>query len=187
LARELAAGSSYQYTATQELQPPASNAIGVPRAVEPKAGIPPAVQPKADTSGAAKKPAAEQVEAKSAAVWLREAREALARGDSQATRNLVSSAESSSPTRAERAEAGTLRAEAAMLDRDRSGALAHYRDVGSRYADLPAGDNAAFAAAQLAARVDPSHERELLESYLTRFPNGRFRDEVKQRIARLAK
>ena len=46
---------------------------------------------------------------------------------------------------------------------------------------------AAFAAAQLSARVDPAHERELLESYLTRFPNGRFRDEVKQRLARLAK
>jgi hypothetical protein len=123
---------------------------------------------------------------KSAGAWLAEARAALSRGDGKITRELVSEAEkSASPTRAERAEAKTIRAEAALLERDQLGAMRLYREVAQQYAELSAGDNAAFAAAQLAKRADPTHERELLQSYLTRFPNGRFRDEAKQRLGRL--
>jgi ferric-dicitrate binding protein FerR (iron transport regulator) len=186
LARELAAGGSYHYGAVSpRLTQPGSQGLGIGAAAESKAPSAARAQQAGSEPSSARTPTPSAAPVKSAAAWLHEARESLARGDAQATRALVGSAESSSPTRGERAEASTLRAEAALLERDHAAALRLYREVGDRYADLAAGDNAAFAAAQLAARADKAHERELLESYLARFPAGRFRDEAKQRLARL--
>lgn len=122
---------------------------------------------------------------KSASTLLAEARMALARGDSARARELVSEAERAHPVRTERAEAGTLRAESALLEQKSTLALRAYREVAERFPDLSAGDNAAFAAAQLATKADPAAERALLESYLTHFPEGRFREEVQTRLARL--
>lgn len=178
LARELAAGGSYHYgSVPQGLDAPSAGNLGV-RGGESKSEAAATTRPEPE-------PSASAAPVKSAALWLREAREALGRGDTQGARTLVSSAEASAPTRGERAEGNTVRAEAALLERDPAAALSLYRDIGQRYADLAAGDNAAFAAAQLAARADKAHERELLEAYLARYPNGRFRDEAKQRLERL--
>jgi ferric-dicitrate binding protein FerR (iron transport regulator) len=163
LARELAAGGSYHYGRDAAVSESAASTESTAQQAKPKPEAP----------------------RKSAGVWLSEARASLASGDSKATRGLIDHAESSQPSRPERAEAKTLRAEAALLERDSKSALRLYRDVSEHFADLAAGDNAAFAAAQLSARADPVHERELLESYLTHFPRGRFRDEAKQRLARL--
>jgi uncharacterized membrane protein len=116
---------------------------------------------------------------------LGEARAALMRDDRAAARALIKKAESAQPARAERAEAGTLRAEILLLDQDGAAALSAYREVASRYAELPAGENAAFAAAQLAAKVAPSEARAMLEGYLARYPKGRFVDQVNKRLSRL--
>jgi ferric-dicitrate binding protein FerR (iron transport regulator) len=114
LARELAAGSSYQYgPAAQNTVSPSASAIGLPRSSEGKNQQPSLAAPTSEPSVVTTKPTPST--AKSAAVWLREAREALARGDGQTTRTLLRSAEASAPSRAERADAGTLRAEAGLL------------------------------------------------------------------------
>ena len=121
----------------------------------------------------------------SAEAWLGRAREALSRGELQAALQLVERAEGSAPRRGDRAEAATLRAEAALLSKQLEKAIDLYAGVSEQYADLAAGENAAFAAAQLAARAKPDRERGLLERYLTRHPGGRFADEAKRRLAKL--
>jgi acyl-CoA synthetase (NDP forming) len=116
---------------------------------------------------------------------LSEARAAMLRDDRAGARALIEKAEGAQPSRGDRAEAATLRAELSLLERDSAGALRTYRAIAAQYAELPAGENAAFAAAQLAARSSPSEARALLEAYLTRYPNGRFVSQAKQRLERL--
>jgi hypothetical protein len=87
--------------------------------------------------------------------------------------------------RSDRAEAATLRAELALLEGDGAGALRTYRRIAAQYGELTAGENAAFAAAQLAARSAPNEARALLEAYLTRYPNGRFVSQAELRLERL--
>jgi hypothetical protein len=120
-----------------------------------------------------------------ARAWLARARAALSEGDTKTAREQVAHAEQSQPTRADQAEAGTLRAEAALHDRDVKGALRLYESVATRYAQLTAGEDAAFAAAQLAGRAAPEAERGLLTRYLTTYPRGRFAREANVRLERL--
>ncbi len=134
------------------------------------------------------KPRAQTVEPHvGARVWLARAREALSQGDARAAREFVVRAEDSEPQRVDRAEAGTLRAECALIEHNPEAAVRLYRSVADRFADLSAGENAAFAAAQIASR-SRSRElaRPLFERYLTRYPKGRFADEARARV-RLSK
>jgi len=121
----------------------------------------------------------------SARLWLMRARGALSRGNTKSARGLIERAERAFPHRSELAEAATLRAEAALLERDPKSAVRLYLVVAAQYADLPAGENAAFAAARLAARTEPARERELLKRYLGRYPRGRFAAETRLRLAEL--
>jgi FecR protein len=164
LASDLAAGSSFSYDAR-------SAARG-----ERDAGA------HAQQAGAAAAPAV----AESAGTWLARAREALGQGELARALDLVARAEASAPGRRERAEAGTLRAELALLGKQPARAITLYAEVAEQFADLPAGENAAFAAAQHAARSLPARERALLERYLALYPHGRFVDEAKRRLARLS-
>jgi hypothetical protein len=116
---------------------------------------------------------------------LSEARTAMARDDRSGARTLIQKAERAQPTRSDRAEAATLRAELALLEGDSAAALRTYRGIAARYGELTAGENAAFAAAQLAARNAPAEARALLEAYLTRYPSGRFVSQAKLRLERL--
>jgi hypothetical protein len=164
LAKDLGAGASFSYGADQAEAPEASDDDG------------------AQHTGVKHGPGAPRL---SAATWLARAREALAHGDTKSARSYIERAEHSDPRRNDRAEAGTLRAESALLDRDARGAEQYYLSVAKSFANLPAGENAAFAAAQLAARTDPARERSLYQQYLKRYPRGRFADEAQKRLQSL--
>jgi ferric-dicitrate binding protein FerR (iron transport regulator) len=121
----------------------------------------------------------------SAAELLRQARDALAQADVPAARSLIQRVERSNPARQALAEAGTLRAECALLDGSADGAVALYRQVAARFAELPAGENAAFAAAQVAVRSQgAAAARVLFQRYLDRYPNGRFAEEARKQLER---
>jgi ferric-dicitrate binding protein FerR (iron transport regulator) len=137
------------------------------------------------TYGSRSEPAAaspEHARSVSARVWLVRARQALIRGDSEVARTLIARADDSRPRRQDRAEALTLRAEAALIERDTSAAIRFYENVARQYGDMTAGENAAFAAAQLTARSQPERARALYQRYLTRYPEGRFSAEARTRL-----
>lgn len=159
LARELAAGASFTYRAPERVQ-------SAKQPVETPA----------------------RSETVSATQALTEARARLAQGDTAGTRELLAQAERAQPSRRDRAEAGTLRAECALLERDTAEAVRLYRGVAERFGELPAGENAAFAAAQLVARAaGAGAAREHFVRYLARYPNGRFASEARAHLAREAK
>jgi ferric-dicitrate binding protein FerR (iron transport regulator) len=163
LASDLAAGSEFSYDARGSVREQAD----------------------AGSSGAQQVGAQALPPAESASSLLARARQALAQGELERALELVGRAEASVAGRGERAEAGTLRAEAALLGKQPARAVELYAAVAQQFADLPAGENAAFAAARFAARSVPARERELLERYLAQYPQGRFLDEAKRRLARL--
>jgi hypothetical protein len=120
------------------------------------------------------------------AIALDRARKFLANGQTQLAAQLLDGLKRAHLSRQERAEASTLRAEIALLEHNLGGALKQYEVLGRRFGDLPAGENATFAAAQLAARTAPARERALLESYLAHYPKGRFADEARAKLRKLA-
>ena len=119
----------------------------------------------------------------SVARLLIRARDALGRTNVALARTLLAEVAARQPSRREPAEAGTLSAECALLEHDAPRALRAYLDVAHRFADLPAGENAAFAAAQLSARVNGTDEaRALYQRYIARYPHGRFVDEARAHL-----
>jgi hypothetical protein len=154
LARELSRGATFTYRERQ----------GVDRKV-----------PSSDRNGA--------LESIEVASLLSQARSALVRGDVRAARAYVSRAAAGSPSRAEKAEARTLEAECALLEHDRAGAIAIYLEVAKDFAELPAAENAAFAAAQLTLKAgDAALARARFAAYLERYPQGRFASQAQKRL-----
>lgn len=115
---------------------------------------------------------------------LRDVRAALARGDAAGARALLQHFHAVKSRPAEQAEAGTLRAECALLERDLPAAMHAYLDVAERFPTLAAGENAAFAAAQLAARQHDARTRALFARYLSSYPQGRFAADARAALAR---
>ncbi len=113
---------------------------------------------------------------------LSRVRKTMAQGQIEDARALLGSLNEGELSRAQRAESATLRAELSLLEQKPGRALEQYEELGRRFRDLPAGENAAFAAAQLAARHAPAREQALLEAYLSRYPKGRFVDEVTAKL-----
>lgn len=178
---ELGAGQSWSVS---DLEPaPASSRTSASTA---GAELPAADEPNTDEAAAEDAPAAARREPTvSAATWVARGRKALADGDVDRARTAVARALASRPDVRLRAEAETLRADAAMVSGDRERALELYLAVADRYRDRSAGENALFAAARLAARTSPDTAVSLFEKYAQRYPMGRFADEASAWIDRL--
>lgn len=118
---------------------------------------------------------------------LREVREHLAAKHLQRARDLLDQAATLPGEPAERADAMSLRAECALLSGDHAAAIETYLKVARRFGQLPAGENALFAAARLEAeRARGAAALQLLERYLQRYPRGRFVKEAQARLRTLA-
>jgi hypothetical protein len=104
-----------------------------------------------------------------------------------AARATIDSALALSPEPRLRAEALTLRAECALVDGDQGAAVEAYLRVARAFSELPAGENALYAAARLEAeRQRSAAAAQLLERYLDRYPQGRFEREARARLRALS-
>jgi outer membrane protein assembly factor BamD (BamD/ComL family) len=73
-----------------------------------------------------------------------------------------------------------------LIQGDLAAAAAIYRTVAQQYKELPAAENALFAAARIEnTRGDRTTAIALLERYVRDYPNGRFRKEVVSRLKAL--
>lgn len=107
----------------------------------------------------------------SAASWLARARTAFAARSFADAERHADAALDASPSRAQAAEARVVLAECAQASGRLDDAVARYRAIAARFADLPAAESALFAA----ARIEASRGRTaLLRQYLDRYPAGRF-------------
>jgi hypothetical protein len=122
----------------------------------------------------------------SASELLKHARQKLAAQDAHGARELIGRAEQRATKRDERAEAGTLRAECALIEHQPEQALAAYLRVAQQFSELTAGENALYAAAQLSVRGDDEQRtRALFTRYLERYPDGRFALAARARLTAL--
>ena len=118
-----------------------------------------------------------------AAALLESARSQLADGNVTAARRDIRAALAGRASRREAAEGQTLLAECALVSGDGAAAARAYLGVARRYADLPAGQNALFAAARLRAEAGSREEAvELFRRYLERYPSGRFAADARRRL-----
>lgn len=118
---------------------------------------------------------------------LARARRDLANGQATRAEKEASSILAGAPNRRQEAEARTLLAECAKSQGKIDRAVDAYAAVAERFADLPAGETALFAAGRALAdagrRGAAAH---WLHRYLDRYPSGRFTVEAKERLAELA-
>ena len=118
-----------------------------------------------------------------AAVLLDQARAELAGRRVAAARTLIETVLKAQLRPAERAEALSLRADCFLVEHDPAAAARAYQKVAEEFAQLPAGENALFAAARLEAeRGAQAAAKALFERYLERYPHGRFVKEVNTRL-----
>ena len=121
-----------------------------------------------------------------AAPWLALAREQLAARSFDRAQSAVEQALRKRPSRAESAEAETLRAEVYRMSGRYGDASRVLLGVADRYQDLAAGENALFAAAKLLSQAgDTQRAGILFQRYLMRYPTGRFHREASRRLQAL--
>jgi hypothetical protein len=153
---------------------------------EPPAAAPPtatATKHAPERARAAKAPAARP----DPAALIERARTQLGGKQVGAARATIDAALGLAPEPRLRAEALTLRAECALVDGDPALAIEAYLRVARAFAELPAGENALFAAARLEAdRQRSAAAAQLLERYLERYPHGRFEREARARLRTLS-
>ena len=171
---ELTAGQRFEVDAPSAAPETAEAALAVEEAVDGASGD-------ADVGGAR----GERTSPRARGL-LGQARALLAAGDARSARSTLEDALALSLATRDRAEALSLRAECALVAGDLRGAIAGYLRVNRSYRNLPAGQNALFAAARLQAeRGRDAAAVKLLRRYLARHPRGRFVQEARQRLAEL--
>lgn len=122
--------------------------------------------------------------ARPASDWLTDARRKLAAGDVEGARDDVHEALDVAKSKRVRAEAHTLLADCELVDGDPEQAAEMYGQVADRYRDLPAGENALFAAGRAWARAGrPADAERAFRTYLERYPRGKFRKEAEGRLS----
>jgi ferric-dicitrate binding protein FerR (iron transport regulator) len=123
----------------------------------------------------------------SARVWIERAVRAFAAGDCKSAEHHADAALDAGPTRPQAAEARTLVAECRQASGRLGEALRLYDVIASRFADLPAGETAAIAAARIeVARGRAGDARKRFERYLERYPAGRYADDARRQREALA-
>lgn len=117
-----------------------------------------------------------------AATLLEQARAEFNARDFAAAERHADAALDATPTRTQAAEARTLLAECAQATGKPDDALARYEAIATRFADLPAGETALFAAARLQSTRDRDGARKTFERYLERYPAGRFAEDARRQL-----
>jgi hypothetical protein len=119
----------------------------------------------------------------SASSLLVQAREAFTAGDHANAERYADAALDASPSRVQTAEARTIAAECAHSTGRIDDALARYEAIAARFADLPAGETALFAAARLeSSRGRADAARLVFDRYLDRYPSGRFVADARRQL-----
>ncbi|MFH0902705.1 MAG: tetratricopeptide repeat protein, partial [Pseudomonadota bacterium] len=117
---------------------------------------------------------------------LARAKQSLADGNAEAASLLVGQALGMGPSRREAAALHLLRAVSELVDKRPDQAIVTYRRVAENYARTSEGEAAAFALGQLLFEQGRLGEATLaLDTYLARYPTGRFVREARDRLAQL--
>jgi len=115
-----------------------------------------------------------------------EARSGLAAGDPERARTRIASALGARPTGHQRAVAGLLAAASFLVEGRYEEALANYRRTAESFNRYPESETAAFAIAQLLCeRATTDEARSALQDYLVRYPEGRFVQDARRKLASL--
>lgn len=134
-----------------------------------------------DAGGSWTLPDSHPVADRSASVLIDRARTAFAASDCPRAKGDADAALHADPSRTQAAEARTILAECAQATGALDDAVVRYEAIASRFADLPAGETALFAAARLeASRGRADAARTLSDRYLARYPSGRFADDARR-------
>lgn len=129
-----------------------------------------------------------QIKKPVAAPHLERARSHLANKEVASARREIALALGAGPTRAQRATAAVLTADASFVEGDTKKAIELYRAAYAQFDDLLAGENALFAAARLQVKVGPAADaKKLLEQYLERYPHGEFSSEADAKLRELTR
>ncbi|MBW2457023.1 MAG: FecR domain-containing protein [Deltaproteobacteria bacterium] len=119
---------------------------------------------------------------------LARARRQLADGRVATARRTVATVLTRPQPAAVEAEARSLLAECALLGGDDAEAARRYAEVARKFAQLPAGETALFAAGRAQQEAgEPTAARASLRQYLHRYPNGRFVAEARRRLTTLSR
>jgi ferric-dicitrate binding protein FerR (iron transport regulator) len=182
----LAAGSALE---TFEL-PPSPDATRAPDSSESTDAGRGSAETEASTtrspepSSAAMSPKKQGDERASALLTL--ARAQLAARDPMQARRTLAQAAPKLRENTQRAEALSLEAECDVMERRYSAARDAYLRVARKFRKLPAAETALFAAARIEAEHgEPARARQLLTTYLTRYPSGSYLAEAERRLAHL--
>ena len=117
---------------------------------------------------------------------IAEARSSLAAGDPELARIRIASALALRPTGRQRAVAGLLAAASFLVEGRYEDALADYRRTAESFDRYPESETAAFAIAQLLCeRATTDEARRALQAYLMRYPQGRFVQDARRKLASL--
>jgi hypothetical protein len=122
-----------------------------------------------------------------AAALVDQAHRDLAGGDVAGARARLAEAQATARSLRVRASIDLLGADALLVEKRRPEAIAAYRRVAAEHADLPEGEMACFAVAEILCEGGTDDQaREALERYLERYPQGRFVREVNERLRSLS-